>query len=438
MSESEPVSPAPIDPQTEVDYEILDDTPDDPAELRAAIDELVERAKQAGIEAEHKVDEDGDHYATLAMPAGRDTRKLYLRTLRQLREVLATRFDRYVVLPPYEAICSYEDGTIEALIRPLRGSTGKWLLRRLRGEQVSWTDNRMPEPILLQESEENGIGVSIGHRSADFEALSSRMSSLTVTLTNTGIARHEEAVALLEKISNALFFEIEIKFNIPIALQRIRPLVRPRSRLPSERPELAFPASEYDPQPMSLYWYARSAAGMPLLQYLALYQVLEFYFPIYAQQDVHQRLKNILRNPGFNPHSDSDVGRLVSLLRGAKGRTNDERTQLKATLQACIHEQELRDFVNNDEERSGFLTKDRGLNAHRLQWSNKESDLRSEVATRIYDIRCKIVHTKNEDAGEAELLLPFSKEAESLHFDIELIQFAAREVLIANSRPLRR
>lgn len=62
--------------------------------------------------------------------------------------------------------------------------------------------------------------------------------------------------------------------------------------------------------------------------------------------------------------------------------------------------------------------------------------MRNDIAERIYDIRCKIVHTK--DVAESRdqtgnLLLPFSKEAEGLTFDIELIQYVARQVLIASS-----
>lgn len=58
--------------------------------------------------------------------------------------------------------------------------------------------------------------------------------------------------------------------------------------------------------------------------------------------------------------------------------------------------------------------------------------MRAPVADLIYDIRCKIVHTKGENyEGEVELLLPFSKEAELLFFDIQLIKYVARKVLIA-------
>jgi hypothetical protein len=47
------------------------------------------------------------------------------------------------------------------------------------------------------------------------------------------------------------------------------------------------------------------------------------------------------------------------------------------------------------------------------------------------------VHTKGEGSeGEVELLLPFSKEAELLFYDIELMQYVARKILVSASAPL--
>ncbi|MCP4441464.1 MAG: hypothetical protein GY810_21360 [Aureispira sp.] len=69
--------------------------------------------------------------------------------------------------------------------------------------------------------------------------------------------------------------------------------------------------------------------------------------------------------------------------------------------------------------------------------TSKDVDLRTPVADLIYDIRCKIVHTKGEGFdGEIDLLLPFTKAAELLYKDIELIQYVARKVLVAASTEL--
>lgn len=178
---------------------------------------------------------------------------------------------------------------------------------------------------------------------------------------------------------------------------------------------------------------------MPLLQFLAYYQVIEFFFPIYSQSEARRRIRNILKTPGFSYHRDADIVRLLSAVKAGVGRGfGDERSQLRATLQECLDANALREFLVTDEYRNDFfMAKSKALPVHKLPLANPDADLRNDVADRIYDLRCKIVHTKTgANEGEIELLLPFSKEADLLEYEIELIQYVAQQVLIASSREL--
>ena len=177
---------------------------------------------------------------------------------------------------------------------------------------------------------------------------------------------------------------------------------------------------------------------MPLLQYLAYYQTIEFYFPSYAEAEARREIRMILKDPTFRPDRDADMGRLLSSMRITPGFYGDERTQLRATLNACLSAEELRSFLEADDARKKFFSsKVKGLTDHKITLNNPGADLRNDVADRIYDIRCKIVHTKGLAAeGKVELLLPFSKEAELLYSDIDLLQYVARQVLIAASSAL--
>ena len=74
---------------------------------------------------------------------------------------------------------------------------------------------------------------------------------------------------------------------------------------------------------------------------------------------------------------------------------------------------------------------------HKIPVSNPNLDLRADVADRLYDIRCKIVHTKNENTEEdISMILPFSDEAEYLSHDIDLAEYVASRVLIFSSREI--
>jgi hypothetical protein len=179
---------------------------------------------------------------------------------------------------------------------------------------------------------------------------------------------------------------------------------------------------------------------MPLLQFLAFYQTIEYYFPTYSQAEARRKIKNILKDPRFNSGKDSDLGKILTVIKSNIGYGfGDERSQLKATIQECIDPDQLRAYITaTDERKEVFSSKVKGLTEHKISINNPSADLRPEVADRVYDIRCKIVHTKSGmSEGDIDLLLPFSKEAQQLYYDIDLVQYIAQQVLIAASSPIK-
>jgi len=62
--------------------------------------------------------------------------------------------------------------------------------------------------------------------------------------------------------------------------------------------------------------------------------------------------------------------------------------------------------------------------------------LLTETAHRLYEIRCRIVHTKDQADRDLQPLLPYSKETLDLYADISLIEFIANAVLVASSTAL--
>ena len=188
--------------------------------------------------------------------------------------------------------------------------------------------------------------------------------------------------------------------------------------------------------PASLYWYGRSASGMPLLQFLAFYQVVEFYFPVYAEAEAKRKLMAILKGPTFRGDREADIGRLLTVIQGSRtGSLGSELQQLKSTVNECVDHQDLREFFFSDEDRRTFYASKQKY--HKIPISNPDPnfDLRADAAARIYDIRCGIVHTKNNSSDDVHLLLPFSNEADDLAHDIGLMEFVAKSVLIAASVP---
>jgi hypothetical protein len=137
------------------------------------------------------------------------------------------------------------------------------------------------------------------------------------------------------------------------------------------------------------------------------------------------------------------VSRLLNAIKvGKAAGFGDERAQLRATTLSCVDAQDLRSFLNSDERFAKFYSTQsqwKEVSTEKIPLSTVDADLRNAVADRIYDIRCKIVHTKADGGpSRSELLLPFSKEADLLAFEIELTRYIARAVLVSSSAHLRR
>lgn len=431
----------------EIEYEEESwfDEPVDPQLLAEAIKELRERCDKAGISVKETEGlEEHEIAFELSFSCGRNKRTQTLWDYDDIKSLLAVPFEKYTFIDGYRAISSYSDNTIEAQIKPIGPFPPRSIIRRLFGDRIDEDDLRAEKyGIELVPDEGGGPKVSIGPATPEFRAISRGPSfgNLSLKLSNSGISQHDQARSLLEKISNSIFFQIELLSGIPLGLSRERQYPKP-IRGKNQRASiegLQYPKNEYDEAPISLYWYGTSAMGMPLLQFLAFYQVIEFYFPTYFQAEARRKIRAILKNPTFRNDRDADLGKILSAIQlGRAGSLGDERSQLRATIAECVDPDSLRSFFSDSEERASFFSsKTKGITDHKIPLANSSLDLRNDVADRIYDIRCKIVHTKSDSRnGEIELLLPFSKEAEQLHYDIELVQYIAQNVLISASAPL--
>lgn len=399
------------------------------------IKEIIEIAERHSIKWKMEaVYFDEEKFLVIHMPNGRETRNIYCASESKIKSLIDINFEKYSFIGDYEAIFNREGGYIEAVIRPSIRYPTSALVRRILGKSVK----KIPESIIKVEDKDEK-NIEIGNASSAAQVICSSPRGLTLKITNIPITTHSEALEVLEKISNSFLFQLDLKTNIPVSLSRSRRGRRPaRSTSNNENPDFQFPKYEFDKAPISLYWYARGAIGMPLLQFLAYYQVIEYYFPVYSQEEARKRVRATLKDPSFRVDKDVDISKLLSAASANSRGFGDERTQLRATINSCVDIVEIRDFfTQSDQFTSFFNNKQKGLTDFKIPLSAKDQDLRPATADLIYDIRCKIVHTKADtNLGEVDLLLPFSKEAELLYMDIELMHFIAKKVLISASVPL--
>ncbi len=442
-------------------------------------DELRRRCKAAGLrfddsEVAEFAENQGDWFDIhIWFPRGRTTRQVYIElqpAANLVRWFLQEPFEEYAYLQGFEASWSPSQQVIECNLldgtsRSFLWSEDRWPFGRVASRLGLELSDPLDPDERLQFASDDGLDLSIGPSSNLHSVLSHSVEislsegaeeedvgdevprSLTLRIEGVGATRHDDAVELLERVGNALLFQIDLHLGLPLTLER--ELERERrggfglSREREDRDATSLPPVrfEYDREAMSLYWYGRSAPEMPLLRFLANYQVLEFYFPVYSEVEAQRTLRNVLKDPTFDPARDADLAKLLSAIKvGARGRTfGNESEQLEATIRHCVTADDLRFFlISEDEERYRFYTSDdaKKIVGETLPVRREADDHRGAVAKRVYAIRNRIVHTKG-GFEEREPLLPFDPETSHLRHDVELVEFLARKVLVASSRPLR-
>lgn len=263
---------------------------------------------------------------------------------------------------------------------------------------------------------------------------------ITLKIYGVDAPQHDDAVHRLEDIAGALLFDLDLRYGVSLSLVHYtqRPSSRSQISDPMRSPP-SLPRMRYASEPLSLYNYGRSASGMPLLQFLAYYQVLEFFFPMYFRQDVVRRLRQEIASPRFDVSEDAQVARLLTLAAsGGRSGYGNERDQLKATVVGCIDELALRDFLSASPDRVECLAdKKRIKNVPIINADSHNPTVLDQVVARVYGLRCRIVHAK-ADGGEMamDLLLPGSSEAAALEHDVAVLQFLAQKAIVASGSAL--
>lgn len=413
----------------------------DQEEIEQLHERIIDRLDAAKIKYTDASDFDDEPSIdlTIQFPCGRATRNLYIWDEDDLQELEDLEFENFTLIGSYAALLDRKTGEIEAIVTPPGQS--KPVLRKgllLRALGLSESSGQVSSRVL----EADGMdapSVWFGPTSNTVKLISQSSDGLGVSifLKSAGARSHDAALDLVERLSNAIFFEIDLVSGAHFSLLRhAAPRRRPRTSKMEE--PVQFPKQDYDKAPMALYWYARAAEGMPLLQFLAYYQVVEYYFPVYHNADLSRRIRAILKNPTFRVDRDVDLSKIVGALRGSRNGIASERDQLRAALRECVSSDEISRFLAEDSVRAAhYLAKSKGVTGCLINPDNRQNDLSNQVAERLYDIRCKIVHTKGDgDDGEIELLLPYSPEADRLHYEIDLVRFIAQHVLIASSQRL--
>jgi hypothetical protein len=406
-----------------------------PPSFDSQLREIETRAEAAGLEFKRR--EHDQESTSLRISNGVPPHQIQtvITTPNAAEEFLSIPFERYQPVPGYDAIFCPEDDELEAFLSQAISyhvKIGPGLSPPFRMAASDKAVAEIDYPSFTHE-----VIKKPGPRATGWPPT---IRGHVLRLKGFGVRSATDAKEILDEIGTNVLFELDIRYNLSTELARsaeFRLHATEEQPWPTSDAAPAFPRNSYEKDPVDLYLYGRRSKDMPLLEYLSYYQAIEFYFPRYASEELRRRVERLVKDPRFNPHADRDISRLLDAIADKPGRAGTvELDQIKATLRACVERDDIQDFLDEDERRKSAFTDRRSPLTHRtITTADKNADLRDAAAARVYDIRCRVVHSKDEgEESPQRRLLPTSPEVGLLRHDLALLRFLAVKVLVASSR----
>ncbi|MER7008616.1 hypothetical protein ABT297_36970 [Dactylosporangium sp. NPDC000555] len=241
----------------------------------------------------------------------------------------------------------------------------------------------------------------------------------------------EAAMQRARSLAGTFFFELAA---LRQAHPRLHEPLLERDRVRSIRPAgtaVRFPPQSVDARAGSLFVSA-DGAGSPLSRYLAYYQSIEYFLPYSDERSSIAKLKREVFSPGFDLSRDAS---LLSLVRTIGRQTSrSERESFKDLITLVLPLEKAKAIFEGLAEQYPDHFSKRGKVQHvtYLHPADATRAFPMQIADRIYDLRCRIVHSKAMGgAVGAEPLFPTDDEVAYVGADVELVRLVAMETITA-------
>lgn len=236
----------------------------------------------------------------------------------------------------------------------------------------------------------------------------------------------------LQAVAEAALFHFAYGHGIGFALSETWGRVTYRRVGHRQNRKVQFPRRTYISELLA-YYHLALGCDSPILAYLALYKILEYFFTSSSERVVHQELAEKLVEPDFSHMKSDKLNELVGIVRHHDKKLN-ERRLLRTVIEDHIDEEHLRGWIKDyDEENDDYYTTERDLFADNLKIDTSDNQIYATTANRIYHIRNALVHHKE---GEMSRFIPFSGQEEVLHEEIPLLLYLAEQVIIKNGEDI--
>ncbi|MFC9032734.1 hypothetical protein [Streptomyces arboris] len=237
----------------------------------------------------------------------------------------------------------------------------------------------------------------------------------------------QDAMDLTER----LCFELDAAHGIQMVVvprERFRVMI-PRSPVPENGIRVRFPKMQIPREVSALFSFAGEAADNPPFMFLSYYQVLEYHLPLAVRREGLKSIRRELQSLNFDEKDDASVLRLLNCAE--RNRNAGEEDQMKTLVAECVRRDILREFFDEGDHGDHFTRRGPVAGVPAISVASTSETLEVQVAKRVYALRNRIVHAKdNPKYAEMPVLLPRSKEAGLLGPDIHLARLLAVEVVV--------
>jgi len=235
-----------------------------------------------------------------------------------------------------------------------------------------------------------------------------------------------------EEVARSLIYELNFRNGVIVELDApvAGPDIAVARRTPEVSERICYPRTRVQYEVSNLFGFASQVSDEPPMAFLSYYQALEYFFPAFIQQSVIRDIRRELRAPTFD---DASSDSLLRILRAAQGSVSlTEQKQLRTLVNEYARPSRLEEFFSRDWE-DYFSHKGPIKGVPPVNLRNTGQSLPDQVADRVYQIRNRIVHSKDDPKyGDARVLLPRSAESNALTPDVLLVRLLATEAIAAS------
>lgn len=260
----------------------------------------------------------------------------------------------------------------------------------------------------------------------------------TIQVFNISEPNSQLALKRSSELIDACLFGLSYAKNLHLRLLDEWPLrrergVRSRFTFGGQVPgrNLPLPNATYNSDIVRFYQLGVSS-DIPVLQFLAFYQVLEYFFIAISDEQLYAKLASRINDFKFRANPNNLDRIIQDVLE--HNRSTDETEMLKSVLTKYVDEAELISFIQTYEDylNDRHYTKKRDRFGVEIEVKLTPGHVMGNIAKIIKTVRNALVHSSDRHDRNIRHV-PFSKSAEIVEREVPLVKFLAEKVITATA-----